>query len=199
MGEWLVETLEVVGLQVVGVMFLLAGFVKALDPPGTLAAIEAYRILHLPARTLAAVLPWLELLVAGSLITGLAVLPGTLAAVVLLVIFTGVQIVALLRGQEVPCGCFGSASGHIVTWRKVGTNALLVATCVGVLVLRLSGVPEGAGRLSATAVLVMRTGVSLVTIHVLSLTQIAENFRLQRSMPATAQTGSPLGMEGRPA
>jgi hypothetical protein len=45
----------------------------------------------------------------------------------LLVGFTLVLVLALLRGVEAPCACFGSMSSRPVTWWSVARNVLLMA------------------------------------------------------------------------
>ena len=52
------------------------------------------------------------------------------AAIALLVGFTVFLVLALLRGVEAPCACFGSMSSRPVTWWSVVRNVLLVALAV---------------------------------------------------------------------
>lgn len=98
--------------QFLGLVFLLAGFVKILRPRDTLASIDAYNLLPPWGSKLAARgLPWIEFAVAGSLVCSLFVQLGIALGLVLLVVFTWIHIWLLANGQVVPCGCFG-CRGH---------------------------------------------------------------------------------------
>src|SRR5207245_5571806 len=99
----------VAGLAV-GLVFLVAGAGKLLSPSETIRAAEAYGLPPGIARWIGNGLPWIEVVVAFSLITSVAALYSAFVAILLLLIFSGAQMSALLRGLDVPCGCFGSLS-----------------------------------------------------------------------------------------
>jgi len=76
----------------------------------------------------AAVLPWVELLVALLLVVWWSAVPGILAAALLLV-FTGVIVRANTR--HLPCACFGgSASDAPPGAGAILRNAVLIALAV---------------------------------------------------------------------
>ncbi|HET6330643.1 MAG TPA: MauE/DoxX family redox-associated membrane protein [Holophagaceae bacterium] len=94
----------------IGAVFLAAALPKIADPPGFAEALHAYRLL--PDATLAPLalaLPWLELLAALALLTGLARRSAALISLALLVVFMGALAINLARGNPVDCGCFGAS------------------------------------------------------------------------------------------
>lgn len=99
------------------------------------ASAELHR-LGLPApRLLAAALPAVELAVVALLIARPRI--GAAAAVVLLAAFTRVLARAVAEGQELSCGCFGSAAGRTVSWATVARNGVLLS--LGALAVAGSG------------------------------------------------------------
>jgi hypothetical protein len=117
--------------QLVGLIFLIAGAGKLLARVPAAQSIEAYRLLPEPvARLVGLVLPVVELVIASSLLTGFLADWTALGALGLLLVFSVAQASVLLRGQEVPCGCFGSLSSRPVRWGNVLSNLALAACCV---------------------------------------------------------------------
>ncbi|HXC17291.1 MAG TPA: MauE/DoxX family redox-associated membrane protein [Holophagaceae bacterium] len=93
-----------------GAVFLAAALPKIADPPGFAEALHAYRLLpDAMLAPLALFLPWLELLAALALITGLARRSAALVALTLLAVFMGALAINLARGNPVDCGCFGAS------------------------------------------------------------------------------------------
>ncbi len=74
------------------------------------------------------VVPVLEVAIGAALVAGVPY--AGFAALVLLVGLTAFLVVALLRGVEAPCACFGSMSSRPVTWWSVVRNVLLMALAV---------------------------------------------------------------------
>jgi hypothetical protein len=54
-------------------------------------------------------------------------------AVALLVLFSGVALLAVGMGRKVPCGCFGQLDGQTLSIRTVIRNGVLILIAVGVL------------------------------------------------------------------
>ena len=89
-------------------VWLISGYLKAVDPRTTVVAVRAYQIfpesLVVP---FASVLPYLEIALGLLLVAGLATrLTAVLSAVVLVAFIAGV-ISAAARGLSIDCGCFG--------------------------------------------------------------------------------------------
>jgi putative oxidoreductase len=121
-----------------GALFIAAGLSKLRDPAALAQEIGNYQLFTAAAPYLAIALP------AAEVVAGLALLlgprpwraAGAAAIALMLVMFSGAVVWALLRGLNIDCACFGTGSGS-VTWLTFGRNAvLLVAAAV---VLRLEG------------------------------------------------------------
>lgn len=92
-----------------GAVFLAAALPKIADPPGFAEALHAYRLVPDAALApMALTLPWLELMTALALLTGLARRSAALLALTMLVLFMGALALNLARGNPVDCGCFGT-------------------------------------------------------------------------------------------
>lgn len=115
----------------VGVVLLVAGAAKLRQPawPATAAAFGA-------PTWVAPALPWVELVLGALLVTGVGLPWTALAAAVLVGAFTITVALRLVRGEAVPCGCFGETSP-----RPVGRDTLLR----NVVLLFLAGLAVGTG------------------------------------------------------
>lgn len=105
--------LSLVFRLVLGGVFLYAGASKTLDPGGLAVSIRSYG-LGLPEWfvTLSAyALPPFEVLVGLYLLVGLFTGTSAWTANGLMILFIVALAQGALRGLEIDCGCFGSASG----------------------------------------------------------------------------------------
>ena len=99
---------------ILGWLFIYAGALKAWDPVKFATDIQNFRILpwQLSVR-LAFYLPWLEIVCGAALVFG-RLRTGALAILTsLMVIFLGAIIAARVRGIDLDCGCFGSATKNL--------------------------------------------------------------------------------------
>ena len=105
--------IELLARLALGGVFVVAGFLKILDPGSLLAATDTYQII--PYRWsywLALYLPWVEAL-AGLGILSRKAYPGSLFLItIMLVGFLIALIQAWGRGLNIICGCFGNASAE---------------------------------------------------------------------------------------
>jgi len=126
----------------VGILLGWAALAKLGDIPALAAQIHHFRIL--PAggeNALAIVLPWIELAAAVSLVLGIRARAGAVVAAGLLILFTAAVGLALSRGLDVACGCFGSAGATPAGGAKLLVNLGMLALAVtGALGARA---PEG--------------------------------------------------------
>jgi uncharacterized membrane protein YphA (DoxX/SURF4 family) len=110
-----------------GGLFLSSALGKLANWRGFVQGTLDYRLLpERAARTFAALLPWLELALAGALILGVALSVAGLAASLLLICFTIAVIVNLRRGREVACSCYGIVGTKTIGWGTVARNLLLL-------------------------------------------------------------------------
>lgn len=119
----------------VGILLAWAALAKLGDIPGFSRDIHHYRLVPLAGENLLAiVLPWIELAAAVSLLLGIRPQAGSLVAAGLMVVVTAAVAVALARGLDIQCGCFGTASAGRVGIEKLFENlAILSAAAVGTL------------------------------------------------------------------
>ncbi len=96
---------------IVGGVFMWAGVLKIADPLGFAQSIQNYQFFPRDlVFVIAVVLPWVEVLGGASLILGLFRGSSALLICLLLLGFIGLVALALLRGIDTSCGCFGSLS-----------------------------------------------------------------------------------------
>jgi uncharacterized membrane protein YphA (DoxX/SURF4 family) len=100
-----------------GVVLLLAGYLKAKSPAQAQMAVRAYKLLPISiANIFGLSLPWLEIGAGIVLIVGIAVRYAALFGGLLMLLFVGAISQAWARGLSIDCGCFGGggqvAAGH---------------------------------------------------------------------------------------
>ena len=110
-----------------GFIFLYAGTEKIADAEGFARAINNYKLIpFFTINILALVLPWIEVVCGLLLILGIKSKENALILTLLLSLFVAVITVSLLRGLNIDCGCFGTASGTKIGAQKLLENALLI-------------------------------------------------------------------------
>ena len=111
----------------VGLVFLVTGVLKALDPSGFAIDIQNYRLIPwIPGVLLARYLPWLEILSGGALIFRIGYRGALLCAGLMLATFIVAHGSTRPRGLDVSCGCFGHGS-YRYYWPVVIGDIILLA------------------------------------------------------------------------
>jgi len=120
---------------VIGVIFAWAALAKIGDAQGFAAQVHNFRIMPVAFENIVAVtLPWIELVAAMALVLNIRARSGALLVFAMLAAFTVAIVVALLRGLDIECGCFGTADASRVGFVKVLENmAMLAVAGVGSL------------------------------------------------------------------
>jgi hypothetical protein len=119
-----------------GGLFVLAGVLKLGDPTQFAIEVGNYRLLPSLAPYIAVLLPAIEIGVGA----GVILLPrdwrraSALAIAGLMVVFTVAVGLALGRGINIDCGCFGGQSGP-VSGLTVARDLALLGAAIAVLVL----------------------------------------------------------------
>jgi uncharacterized membrane protein YphA (DoxX/SURF4 family) len=118
----LIGTLVRVGLAAV---FLISGYLKAVDLDQTYVAVKAYQVLPKPAVELVAtVLPWFELALGLLVLLGVGTrIVSVISALLLLTFMAGVTQ-AWVRGLSIDCGCFGGGGDVAADRTSYGTELL---------------------------------------------------------------------------
>ncbi len=127
---------------VLGGIFAWAAYLKISDPQQFTHAIKAFDT-DLPDRLIiwsTFAVPWTEMLCAAALIVGVWTRAAATTVALMLVLFTGLVISAILRHLNLEhCGCFGR-QGLLCHgppgWCHVGENGLMLAMA---LVIALTG------------------------------------------------------------
>jgi uncharacterized membrane protein YphA (DoxX/SURF4 family) len=112
-----------------GVVLLVAGVAKRIDRRWPAAASS----LGAPSWA-AAALPWIEIALGALLVSGLARPLPAIAAALLLLLFTVLLVVNLVRGRRPPCACFGTRSREPISEVSVARNLGLLALAVVAIV-----------------------------------------------------------------
>lgn len=105
---WLWDLIGLVARLLLAGVFLVSGYIKAVDPAQTRVAVRAYQLLpDSLIEPVAAVLPYLEVAAGLLLLVGLATRLGALLAALMMIAFLIGVISAAARGLNIDCGCFG--------------------------------------------------------------------------------------------
>ena len=114
----------------IAALFLFAAITKLVDPSSFAQQIANYQLTPWPASALLAVfLPALELCVGISLLLGRWESGALVWVAILLTIFSGALLSAIVRGLSIDCGCFGRSIENTGTlWPLIRNLVLLVVT-----------------------------------------------------------------------
>ena len=113
---------------VLGIMFLYAAIPKISDPRQLAEDVANYQLLpEALVHAMAALLPTVELAVAAALLLGLAPRGAALACAGMMVMFLVAEGLALARGIDIRCGCFGADSESISAGTLIRNLLLLAA------------------------------------------------------------------------
>jgi uncharacterized membrane protein YphA (DoxX/SURF4 family) len=104
---WGNRWIELAFRWVLGLTFIYASYHKIIAPAGFAKIIYGYGLFpNVAINAIAIGLPFLELILGLCLITGFYPRSATLIAVALLLFFSLVLAINLIRGYEFDCGCF---------------------------------------------------------------------------------------------
>ncbi|MBV8098438.1 MAG: DoxX family membrane protein [Verrucomicrobia bacterium] len=114
----------------IAALFLFAAIAKLVDPSSFAQQIANYQLTPWPATAVLSVfLPALELCVGISLLLGRWESGALVWVAVLLTIFSGALLSAIVRGLSIDCGCFGRSIENTGTlWPLIRNLALLAIT-----------------------------------------------------------------------
>ena len=109
-----------------GAVLLLSGALKVVGRPVWRAQADSLGV----PRAVAAVVPFVELVLGALLVVNVWRRPAAVLAGLLLVGFTVFIVRLLRRGSRAPCACFGSLSRSELGWSAVVRNLVLIALAV---------------------------------------------------------------------
>ena len=124
--------LLVVFRLIAGGFFVWAGVLKIADPLEFARSIMNYRVFpHELAFVIALILPWVEVIAGGLLVVGLFRRASAFLISLMLIGFIGLVALALARGIDTSCGCFGSLSRRAdLTLILADAGLLYLTLCV---------------------------------------------------------------------
>ena len=143
-------------------IFVWTGVAKLRHPYEFLAAIYAYKLVAPSAGVaLAAVLPWLEVVVGLCLFAGVLTVGCLRISVLLTAMFTLAMASALSRGLSINCGCFGGGDDVVTAATVARSGFLLLASLACVWYATKRAVPAtGELRDSIVSEMTVRTFTS---------------------------------------
>jgi len=115
--------------RLTGILFIFAGTGKLLSLGKLEQTMHALPVSFLPGNAIDVItkaLPWIEFLLGTLLILG-AFLPYTAwISIILLFVFNLVAILAVVKGVNIPCSCFGGNSDEILSLQTIARNFVFV-------------------------------------------------------------------------
>ncbi len=115
----------------IGVIFAVASLSKIGDLPAFATQVHNFRLAPVWSENLVAMtLPWIELVAALALVLGMRARAGALVVTVLMAGFTAGVVIAMARGLDFECGCFGTADHTRVGSLKLVENLLMLGIAV---------------------------------------------------------------------
>lgn len=115
----------------IGLIFIIAGAQKIIDPNGFAESIINYRVFPLFSINLIAItVPWIEIVSGILLIFNKYIKENAILISAFLLAFILLVISAIFRGLDFECGCFGTNDATRVGWFKILENFALLAVAV---------------------------------------------------------------------
>ena len=100
---------------------------KIIDTDYFVKSLENYKLLPPESLNIVAiVIPWLELIIGIFLLLGIFVKESALMGSILITIFIAAIVIALARGLDIECGCFGTADGSRIGLIKLIENLFIL-------------------------------------------------------------------------
>jgi uncharacterized membrane protein YphA (DoxX/SURF4 family) len=121
---WIVRACQLL----LGLLFAVAALAKLGDLGSFATQVHNYRIVPVATENLLALtLPWIELVAALGLILNVRARAGAAVVTAMLAVFTVGVVVAMSRGLNFECGCFGTLDATRVGLGKVAQNLAMLA------------------------------------------------------------------------
>lgn len=119
----------------IGLIFVLSGIEKIADPAGFSDAIANYKLIpNFVINFFAISIPWIELVSGILLIFNQYIKENAFIYISLMSIFTIMVLIAVLRGLDIDCGCFGTQNVQAVGITKIIENLALIILGVYVFI-----------------------------------------------------------------
>ena len=120
---------------IIGLVFLMSGILKLLDPTGTMLIVQEYlKFFHITflmgiAKPMAVALSLLEALVGAALVAGIWRRLVAAVTMIMMAFFTIITLILLIKNPDMDCGCFGEAI-HLTHFQTFAKNVILCVLCL---------------------------------------------------------------------
>jgi len=152
------------GRVALGLIFLAAGFLKALDPAEFVHQVAGYGLIGPRLASVSApALIVIEIVLGVALVAGVRPLLTASASILLLLLFIGIEAHGIAVGRTESCGCFGAYLKRTPA-EVIGEDLLFV----GLAVLAIGGLRGWAGTRPGRAAAVLATSIVLSTAFVVA-------------------------------
>ncbi len=120
---------------ILAAVFIFAALGKIGDLQEFSDAVAAFRILPITSvNVFAIILPWVELLIGLSLLSGTQLRQSALLSILLNLMFIAAAGSAMARGLDIKCGCFTLSKSHTsVGWSLIARDIVLVLIAIQIL------------------------------------------------------------------
>lgn len=110
-------------------IFVLSSIEKLKDPYAFALSVDAYQVFPDWIVNLSTLLiPWLELFIAFGLIFKFKLRANLILFGSLMIMFTLLVVIAMIKGLDIECGCYGESSSK-VGLTKLVENILIIIGC----------------------------------------------------------------------
>ena len=110
---------------ILSLVFIFSGIEKIINPELFSDSISNYRLFpSFSINLIAITIPWIELTVGLLLLFGISVKDNIIIINSLLMFFVVIILIAVIRGLDIDCGCYGSSSQK-VGFLKIIENVIL--------------------------------------------------------------------------
>ena len=133
------DALLLVSRVVLALVLVVAAVAKMVNRPGTKESLERFGVRASVAPAASVALPVVELGIAVALVPVQTAWAAALAALVLLTAFTVAIGVAIVRGDDAPCNCFGTISARPIGPKVLARNLVLIGLAFFVVAAGRSG------------------------------------------------------------
>ena len=111
----------------VGGIFIYSALTKITDLEYFAKSLYNYRILPEASLNLfALIIPWLELIIGLFIVLGIFVRESALLGGFLMIVFIAAISIAIVRGLDIECGCFGTKDGSRVGILRIVEDLLIL-------------------------------------------------------------------------
>lgn len=118
----------------IGFVFIYSGLEKITDPATFSDAIANYKLIpNFAINFFAVAVPWIELVVGLLLIFNFYVKENAVIYSSLMLVFTLMILISVMRGLDISCGCFGTTDNQKVGLIKILENLGLLILGIYVL------------------------------------------------------------------